>query len=430
VVCVPASGSTFPLGETTVTCTATDAAGNHSQGTFKVTVRDTTAPVVTCPADMTVEATGPSGAVATFTATATDLVDPAPTVVCVPASGSTFPLGETTVTCTATDATGNHSQGTFKVTVRDTTAPVLTCPADIKVMAAAGDLGKVVTFDVPATDIVDSSPTVTCAPPSGSTFALGSTTVVCSATDDSGNRSECSFKVAVILFGDFDEDCRVDLFDLLMLMDHYNSSQGDGRYDPLYDVNSDGTVNLFDLILAANHFGSTCTQTWKLGAVAAPGTKKALAPVGMHLASKTTTVEAGKSLVVEVDVRGSEVSIGGVQTTLAFDPAVFSEVGWEELDYLRKDGSSTLSVPAPAPDGGQSTTVGIIRFPMSGFAGEGSALKYVLRVKDDAPLGITAIDLKDPLLATPEAKSIPVVAEGLVVTVAGLNSVSDWELYE
>ncbi|MDH5243096.1 MAG: HYR domain-containing protein, partial [Chloroflexota bacterium] len=59
---------------------------------------DTTPPVVTVPADITTEATGPSGAVVTYSASATDDVDGTLTPTCVPASGSTFPLGATTVT--------------------------------------------------------------------------------------------------------------------------------------------------------------------------------------------------------------------------------------------------------------------------------------------------------------------------------------------
>ena len=73
VTCTPASGSTFPLGATTVSCSATDKAGNTATGTFAVTVQDKTPPVVTVPADMTVDATGPSGAVVTFTVSALDL---------------------------------------------------------------------------------------------------------------------------------------------------------------------------------------------------------------------------------------------------------------------------------------------------------------------------------------------------------------------
>lgn len=53
----------------------------------------------------------------TFAPTATDAVDPAPTVACVPASGSVFPLGDTTVTCTATDSSSNMDTCSFNVTV-------------------------------------------------------------------------------------------------------------------------------------------------------------------------------------------------------------------------------------------------------------------------------------------------------------------------
>ncbi|MBA3849290.1 MAG: hypothetical protein C0502_04760 [Opitutus sp.] len=120
-----ASGSQFPLGATTVTVTARDAAGNSSSGTFTIAVQDTTAPALTVPASQTLEATSASGAVATFAATATDAVG-VTALTYSHASGGIFPLGPTTVTVTARDAAGNSSSGTFTITVRDTTAPTIT----------------------------------------------------------------------------------------------------------------------------------------------------------------------------------------------------------------------------------------------------------------------------------------------------------------
>jgi hypothetical protein len=116
--CVPISGSTFALGApTTITCTATDAAGNMGSASFTVTVVDTTPPVLTVPANITANATSAAGAAATFVASAADLVDGATPTLCTPASGSTFGIGATTVTCTSTDSRANTGSRAFTVTV-------------------------------------------------------------------------------------------------------------------------------------------------------------------------------------------------------------------------------------------------------------------------------------------------------------------------
>ena len=90
---------------------------NNSQAWYTSLVIDSNPPTLSLPADMTVDATDSTGVVVNYTVTATDLVDPAPTVSCTPASGSLFPEGRTTVTCTATDANGNSSTGTQNVSV-------------------------------------------------------------------------------------------------------------------------------------------------------------------------------------------------------------------------------------------------------------------------------------------------------------------------
>jgi len=118
VVCNPPSGSFFPVGKTKVTCGAVDRHGNKSApSSFIVEVGDSTPPVLKLPGTVNATATSRSGARVNFTVTATDNVDPKPTVKCTPPSGSLFPLGTTTVNCTATDAAGNTSTGGFKVKV-------------------------------------------------------------------------------------------------------------------------------------------------------------------------------------------------------------------------------------------------------------------------------------------------------------------------
>jgi hypothetical protein len=196
VNCTPASGSTFGLSDNTVTCTATDNAGNTATSHFKVTVVDTTAPTLHLPANITEEATGPNGKAVSFTATATDLVDGNMSANCTPASGSTFAIGTTTVNCSATDAAGNKATGSFTVKVQDTTVPSLNLPANIT-EEAAGPNGNVVTYSASANDVVDGSVSVNCTPASGSTFAIGTTTVNCSATDAAGNKATGSFTVKV-----------------------------------------------------------------------------------------------------------------------------------------------------------------------------------------------------------------------------------------
>ena len=134
----PPSGHTFSLGVHTVTCNAVDGAGNSAAPTtFSVTVRDTTKPVIGSHGDEVREATGPGGAVVSYTVPATfDVVDVGLAATCLPASGTTFALGAHTVTCNATDSSGNAATPiTFTVTVRDTTAPAITAHADVNVIA-------------------------------------------------------------------------------------------------------------------------------------------------------------------------------------------------------------------------------------------------------------------------------------------------------
>jgi len=123
ITCTPASGSFFPVGTTTVTCTES---GGATPCSFTVTVNDTQPPVITCPVNQTVltnqalcTGAGTTCQIANFTTTASDNC-PGVTVLCNPPSGSCFPVGTTSVTCTATDATGNTATCSFTVTTFDT----------------------------------------------------------------------------------------------------------------------------------------------------------------------------------------------------------------------------------------------------------------------------------------------------------------------
>jgi hypothetical protein len=75
-------------------------------------------PTVSLPAGITVDARAPGGAIVDFSASATDGADPAPALTCAPEADTTFPIGDTTVTCTAADNAGNTATGSFVVHVR------------------------------------------------------------------------------------------------------------------------------------------------------------------------------------------------------------------------------------------------------------------------------------------------------------------------
>ena len=199
VTCTPPSGSTFAIGTTSVACTATSKAAVGAMVTFEVTVTATPPVFSGVPANITTPATSPSGATVTYTdPTATDPAGGTDTVSCLPASGSTFKIGATTVTCSTTSKAGvKATPASFEVTVT-ATAPVFSAvPAKITV-EATGSSGAAVTYTDPtATDPAGGTDAVTCTPPSGSTFKIGATKVICSATSKAGIKGEASFEVVV-----------------------------------------------------------------------------------------------------------------------------------------------------------------------------------------------------------------------------------------
>ncbi|HGY91955.1 MAG TPA: HYR domain-containing protein, partial [Planctomycetes bacterium] len=195
------SGSAFPLGTTTETFTAVDAAGNTAVCSFSVTVDDMEAPTIVCPQPVSVVTdTGQCGAIVSY-------VDPVgsdncPGVAAQQASGlgsgSLFPIGVTTEVWVATDAAGSVASCSFTVTVTDGEAPVITgCPADITVMNDPGLCTAAVSWTAPVAS--DNCPGVSLVSdhPSGEDFPVGVTTVTYSASDAAGNTAVCSFTVTV-----------------------------------------------------------------------------------------------------------------------------------------------------------------------------------------------------------------------------------------
>jgi hypothetical protein len=198
VSCSPASGSTFGIGTTRVTCSASDGSGNKETGGFDVVVTDQSRPLVNVPRTVRERATSGNGATVNFTVSAVDRVSGALSAVCTPSSGSVFPLGSTSVTCKATDSAGLTGEGSFSVVVYDDGAPSLATPNDLTVEATSRN-GATAGFTVAANDAIDGRIDAACSPASGSAFPIGSTTVTCSASDKSGNAAgPVSFKVNIV----------------------------------------------------------------------------------------------------------------------------------------------------------------------------------------------------------------------------------------
>jgi len=151
------------------------------------------------PGNQTLEATSPAGAVATFTASASDVVDGARPVTCAPVSGSSFPLGTTVVNCTAADTHLNSASGSFSITVRDKTPPtiVVTTPASGTVYA----LNQAVAASYACADNV--SAVATCVGPVSNganvdTKTAGTKTFTVNASDVAGNTSSRSVAYQVL----------------------------------------------------------------------------------------------------------------------------------------------------------------------------------------------------------------------------------------
>lgn len=192
VTCSENSGDIFPLGATTVTCVARDACDRSAAGSFTISVHDTLPPELSVPADLIVDASSAAGAPVEFTLLATDAVDPSPAVSCAPASGSTFPIGATVVTCTASDASGNRATETFQITVEDPRPPTLTVPGDRSV-EATGPLTPVDIGQASATHILP----FTIGNDAPESYPVGTTVVTWIATDSHGKTASAAQTIIV-----------------------------------------------------------------------------------------------------------------------------------------------------------------------------------------------------------------------------------------
>ncbi|MDC0052579.1 HYR domain-containing protein, partial [Candidatus Nitrosopelagicus sp.] len=184
----------FPLGETVVTWTATDDYGNSISNSQLITILDTISPVIMAPSDFQVEASDiENNIIDLIGVRASDDVE---IMTITNDAPDVFPLGDTIVTWTATDSSGNSASDSQQISVIDTTIPSIIVPSDIQI-EIYDKLGVKIDTGIPASDdIIDSQPTITNDAPT--LFPLGETIVTWTATDFSGNSASATQTITVV----------------------------------------------------------------------------------------------------------------------------------------------------------------------------------------------------------------------------------------
>jgi len=214
LVCTQDPGDTFPIGTTTVSCTATDNLGNISNCSFDITINYDSNPTLVCPADIAVNADAASCTATSVTwtppklsndcdiATLTSNFDP----------GDDFPTGITTVNYTGTDSGGNTFNCSFDITVTNTGLPlILNCPNDITLTTGAGECDATATWTPPTPDPTCDATITSSSNNPGDVFPIGTTTVSYIVTDSNGATNTCNFDVTVTYNSNPTLDCPTDI---------------------------------------------------------------------------------------------------------------------------------------------------------------------------------------------------------------------------
>lgn len=211
-------GQTFPLGMTTVTYTGTDDFNNVGTCSFNITVIDAQKPTLKCPGNQTFENDpGECGATLLLPQLldANDNCTIDLTITSNQPLIKFYPVGGTTVIYTAKDDAGNTATCQFVLIIKDLELPVLTdCPKDT-VVEPAVNVNNLCFAEVSWTNpkASDNCPNlvVNSNINSGSLFPAGNTSVIFTATDQSGNTATCSFNVSVQSFMSGFNDCPSDI---------------------------------------------------------------------------------------------------------------------------------------------------------------------------------------------------------------------------
>jgi gliding motility-associated-like protein len=259
----------YPVGKTLVTFVVSDDAGNTASCSYTVNVKDVTKPTFSGVKDLTVS-TDATGCTAKINPSDLPQVSDGCGNTNITVKGNIdidkLPTGVSNVILTATDPDGNVTTTTIKVTVVDAIAPVFAgCPSK-KVLATDPGKDKAVATWTPPTATDNCSVTVKSTNNSGDAFPIGTSTVVYTATDASGNTATCTFEVVVA-------DQEKPLIDCKDITVNNKAGECGGTLVtlPIVTDNVKVTSTTFTPTLPANNYFNVGTQTFAMSVSDAAG---------------------------------------------------------------------------------------------------------------------------------------------------------------
>jgi len=376
---------------------------------------DTTAPTVTPPANIVIEATANPMPVTLGTASANDDVDGALT----PAPNQTGPfnLGLTTITWSATDAAGNTGSATQTVTVTDTTAPVLTVPADVTAQS-----NQPVFVDVGTATATDIFTPVTISNDALALFPIGTTVVTWTATDANGNSVTGTQNVTVTATNALPVanagTAQTVLEGTVVTLDASASSDADGTIvayawtqtaGPVVTLNNANTIN--PTFMAPNVSGDTnllfsLTVTDNDNATDSTNVIVTVQPIAPPADTTAPVVTPPANLVIEATANPMPVTLGTAMATDNIDGALtptpnqtgpfnlgLTTITWSATDAASNTGTATQTVTVT------DTTNPVLTVPAD------------VSVQSDVPLAVTlgtatATDVFTPVTITNNAPAL------------------------
>jgi hypothetical protein len=229
---------------------------------------DATPPTVVCPSDTVIYSEDYCYFLGDFESfvLVDDNIDFFPSIVQVPFVGTLLSPGVQPMVVTVTDFAGNSSSCSFQITLIDDDAPVFECPPALTVEIESGATQADVLLENPVVtdncEIPILTNNVSGTEPISSVFPVGNTSVVYTATDSSGNTSQCIVQVSVVAslegccLGDLNCDGAISIADLLILISQFGCVDN----ECFADLNDDTVVGVTDLQIFNSLYGSFCPQ--------------------------------------------------------------------------------------------------------------------------------------------------------------------------